>query len=286
MNAHPIQKAAMGKKIVLVTGVSSGIGQASAKALANAGCVVYGSVRQLEHAQPIKGVTLVQLDVREQASIDRAVATIFAREGRIDALVNNAGHNLIGAVEETEVAEVESLFDTNVLGVIRAIRAVLPSMRAQRAGRIINVSSVLGFLPGPYMGVYAASKHALEGLSESLDHEVRQFGIRVTLVQPSFTNTGFKMNTQRASTSIADYDFERELALDAIARASDEGTDAALVAGTIVEAVLGNWKMRRTPAGQASLLAKLRRFMPAAPVDASLRRAFGLTKAKAHSGRS
>ena len=286
MNAHPIQKAAMEKKIVLVTGVSSGIGQASARALANAGCVVYGSVRQLEHAQPIKGVTLVQLDVREQAGIDRAVAIIFAREGRIDALVNNAGHNLIGAVEETEVAEVESLFDTNVLGVIRAIRAVLPSMRAQRAGRIINVSSVLGFLPGPYMGVYAASKHALEGLSESLDHEVRQFGIRVTLVQPSFTNTGFKMNTQRASASITDYDFERELALDAIARASDEGTDAALVAGTIVEAALGKWKMRRTPAGQASLLAKLRRFMPAAPVDASLRRAFGLTKAKAHSGRS
>jgi hypothetical protein len=94
------------------------------------------------------------------------------------------------------------------------------------------------------------------------------------------------MNTQRASTSIADYDFERELALDAIARASDEGTDAALVAGTIVEAVLGNWKMRRTPAGQASLLAKLRRFMPAAPVDASLRRAFGLTKPKAHGGSS
>jgi len=286
MNAYPIQKAAMGKKIVLVTGVSSGIGQASARALANAGCVVYGSVRQLEHAQAIKGVTLVQLDVCEQASIDRAVATIISREGRIDALVNNAGHNQIGAVEETEVAEVESLFDTNVLGVIRAIRAVLPSMRAQRAGRIVNVNPVLGFLPGPYMGVYAASKHALEGVSQSLDHEVRQFGIRVTLVQPSFTNTGFKMNTQRASTSIADYDFERELALDAIARASDEGTDAALVAGTIVEAVLGKWKMRRTPAGQASLLAKLRRFMPAAPVDASLRRAFGLTKAKAHSGRS
>lgn len=110
--------------------------------------VWYGSVRQLEHAQPIKGVTLVQLDVCEKASIDRAVATIIAREGRIDALVNNAGHNLIGAVEETEVVEVESLFDTNVLGVIRAIRAVLPSMRAQRAGRIINVSSVLDFSPG------------------------------------------------------------------------------------------------------------------------------------------
>jgi len=181
MNSHAIQKAAMGKKMFLVTGFSSGIGQASASALANAGCALYRSVRELEHAQSIKGATLVQLDVCEQASNDRAAATIIAREG----------------------------------------------------------------------------------LSGSLDHEVREFGVRVTLVQPSFTNTGF----------------------NAISRASDEGTDAALVASTIVEAVLGKWNMRRTPAGQASLLAKLRRFMPAAPVDSSLRMAFGLPKAKAHIGR-
>ncbi|MBD9436576.1 oxidoreductase [Pseudoxanthomonas sp. PXM03] len=266
----------MEKKIVLVTGVSSGIGRASARALADAGCMVYGSVRQLDHAEPVKGVTLVQLDVREQASIDHAVATLIAREGRIDVLVNNAGQNLVGSVEETGIPEVESLFDTNVLGVMRAIRAVLPHMRARRAGRIINLSSVLGFLPAPYMGIYAASKHAVEGLSESLDHELRQFGVRVTLVQPSFTNTGFKMNTQRAIARVSDYDRERELALRAISRASDEAPDAALVADLIVEAALGKWKMRRTPAGQASLLAKLRRFMPAGPVDASLRKTFGL----------
>ena len=276
MNSDPIKKAAMEKKIVLVTGVSSGIGRASARALADAGCMVYGSVRQLDHAEPVKGVTLVQLDVREQASIDHAVATLIAREGRIDVLVNNAGQNLVGSVEETGIPEVESLFDTNVLGVMRTIRAVLPHMRARRAGRIINLSSVLGFLPAPYMGIYAASKHAVEGLSESLDHELRQFGVRVTLVQPSFTNTGFKMNTQRAIARVSDYDRERELALRAISRASDEAPDAALVADLIVEAALGKWKMRRTPAGQASLLAKLRRFMPAGPVDASLRKTFGL----------
>jgi Short-chain dehydrogenases of various substrate specificities len=276
MNSDPIKKAAMEKKIVLVTGVSSGIGRASARALADAGCMVYGSVRQLDHAEPVKGVTLVQLDVREQASIDHAVATLIAREGRIDVLVNNAGQNLVGSVEETGIPEVESLFDTNVLGVMRTIRAVLPHMRARRAGRIINLSSVLGFLPAPYMGIYAASKHAVEGLSESLDHELRQFGVRVTLVQPSFTNTGFKMNTQRAIARVSDYDRERELALRAISRASDEASDAALVADLIVEAALGKWKMRRTPAGQASLLAKLRRFMPAGPVDASLRKTFGL----------
>jgi len=276
MALDPVKKANMEKKIVLVTGVSSGIGRASARALADAGCTVYGSMRQLEHAGPMKGVTLVQVDVRDQASIDHTVATIIAQEGRIDTLVNNAGQNLVGSVEETGIQEVESLFDTNVLGVMRTIHAVLPHMRARRTGRIINVSSVLGFLPAPYMGAYAASKHAVEGLSESLDHELRQFGVRVTLVQPSFTNTGFRQNTQRVSTTVSDYDRERELALGAIARASDAAPDAALVADTVVEAVLGKWKMRRTPAGQASLLAKLRRYMPAGPVDASLRKTFGL----------
>lgn len=271
-----IREGNMEKKVVLVTGVSSGIGRASAQALADKGCTVFGSMRQLEHAEPVKGVKLVQLDVREQASIDDAVARVVAEAGRIDALVNNAGQNLVGSVEETAISEVESLFDTNVFGMVRTIRAVLPYMRARRSGRIINVSSVLGFLPAPYMGAYSASKHAVEGLSESLDHEVRQFGIRVTLVQPSFTNTSFKMNTQLARNAVSDYDRERNLALGAIARASSNAPAAELVADTIVEAVLGKWKMRRAPAGQASLLAKLRRYMPSGPVDASLRKTFGL----------
>ncbi|WP_093289862.1 oxidoreductase [Pseudoxanthomonas sp. CF125] len=266
----------MEKKVVLVTGVSSGIGRASAQALAGKGCTVFGSMRQLEHAEPVKGVKLVQLDVREQASIDDAVARVVAEAGRIDVLVNNAGQNLIGSVEETAIPEIESLFDTNVFGMVRTIRAVLPYMRARRSGRIINVSSVLGFLPAPYMGAYSASKHAVEGLSESLDHELRQFGVRVTLVQPSFTNTSFKMNTQLARNTVPDYDRERNLALGAIERASSNAPDAALVADTIVEAVLGKWKMRRAPAGQASLLAKLRRYMPSGPIDASLRKTFGL----------
>ncbi|KRA50868.1 oxidoreductase [Pseudoxanthomonas sp. Root630] len=266
----------MKKKVVLVTGVSSGIGRASARALADEGFTVYGSVRQLEHAEPVKGVTLVQLDVRVQASVDHAVASIISKEGRIDVLVNSAGQNLVGSVEETSIDEAEDLFDTNVFGVMRVIRAVLPHMRSQRSGKILNVSSVLGFLPAPYMGVYSASKHAVEGLSESLDHELRQFGVRVTLVQPSFTNTNFKSNTRLVQSTVTEYDRERDRAIDAIGRASTEAPDAALVADTIMEAVLGGWQMRRTPKGQASLLAKLRRFMPFKPVDASLRRTFGL----------
>ena len=115
------------------------------------------------------------MDVRDEASVQQAVETIIAHARRIDVLVNNAGMTLLGATEETSVVEAQALFDTNLFGILRTIKAVLPHMREQHAGRIVNISSVLGFLPAPYMALYAASKHAVEGLSESLDHEVRQF---------------------------------------------------------------------------------------------------------------
>ena len=133
------------------------------------------------------------------------VDAVLRKAGRIDVLVNNAGYNLVGAVEETSIEQAQALFDTNVFGVLRMMRAVLPSMRRERSGLIINVSSVLGFLPAPFMGLYASSKHAVEGLSESLDHEVRGLGIRVTLVEPSFTNTPFETNSQRAADPIEAY---------------------------------------------------------------------------------
>jgi len=163
-----------------------------------------------------------------------------------------------------------------VFGILRATQAVLPHMRAQGRGRIVNVSSVLGFLPAPYMGLYSASKHAVEGLSETLDHEVRQFGIRVTLVEPAFTKTQLDANSPRASSTIAGYDRERTLLSRSVADSINRAPEPDGVANTIVEAALGTWRMRRTPSGQASLLSKLRRFMPAGPVDASLRKSFGL----------
>jgi NAD(P)-dependent dehydrogenase (short-subunit alcohol dehydrogenase family) len=149
-------------------------------------------------------------------------------------------------------------------------------MRAQRGGRIVNISSVLGFLPAPYMGLYAASKHAVEGLTETLDHEMRQFGIRATLIEPSFTRTNLDVNAPQAGLKITAYDRERALASSAVVNSVKGAPAPDGVADTIVEAALGNWRMRFTPAGQASLLRKLRRFMPAAPVDASLRKTFGL----------
>jgi NAD(P)-dependent dehydrogenase (short-subunit alcohol dehydrogenase family) len=263
-------------KVVVVTGVSSGIGRASAEKFAKRGCRVFGTVRSIAKTAPLAGVELVEMDVRDDASVRTAIHTIIDRAGRIDVLVNNAGTTLIGAVEETSVTEAAALFDTNVLSILRTVQAVLPQMRAQRGGRIINISSVLGFLPAPYMGLYAASKHAVEGLTETLDHEMRQFGIRATLIEPSFTRTNLDVNAPQVSSRIAAYDRERALASSAVINSVKGAPAPDGVADTIVQAALGRWRMRFTPAGQASLLRKLRRFMPAAPVDAGLRKTFGL----------
>ncbi|OOW66629.1 short-chain dehydrogenase [Xanthomonas axonopodis pv. martyniicola] len=262
--------------VVLITGVSSGIGRAAAERFARTGCIVYGSVRNRAKATPMNNVELVEMDIRDAASVTRVVDGIVGHSGRIDVLVNNAGANLVGAVEETSVDEAAALFDINVLGILRTVQAVLPHMRASRKGRIVNVSSVLGFLPAPYMGVYAASKHAVEGLSETLDHELRQFGIRVTLVEPAYTKTSLGSNSPVAQATIADYDRERGVVARTVTHSIDTAPEPHGVAATVVEAALGRWRMRRTPAGQASLLSKLRRFLPASAVDGSLRKQLGL----------
>jgi len=264
-------------KVVLVTGVSSGIGRATAQLFVKQGCQVFGSVRSVTQSDPLPGVELVELDVRDDASVQRAIEAVIARAKRIDVLVNNAGGSLVGSVEETSIAEAQSLFDTNVWGVLRTTHAVLPHMREQRSGRIVNVSSVLGFLPAPYMGLYSASKHAIEGMSESLDHEVRKFGVRVVLVEPSFTKTNLDLNAPQTTGGIPAYAKDRDAVTRAIVKSVQGAPSPDGVATTIVEAALGVWKMRRTPKGEASLLRKLRRFMPAGPVDSSLRKTFGLS---------
>lgn len=263
-------------KVVIVTGVSSGIGRATAVKFAKQGCRVFGTVRNIAKAQPIPGVELVEMDVRDEASVRHGIQTIIAQAKRIDVLVNSAGVTLLGSAEETSIVEAQSLFDTNLFGLLRTTKAVLPHMREQRSGRIVNVSSVLGFLPAPYMALYSASKHAVEGLSETLDHEVRQFGIRVALVEPSFTKTNLDLNALQTASKIPDYNKELGVVSQAIQKNVQKAPEPDGVATTIVDAALGAWKMRRTPKGEASLLAKLRRFMPAGPVEKGLRKTFGL----------
>lgn len=263
-------------KVVLVTGVSSGIGRATAEQFAKMGSKVFGSVRDLRKARAIPGVEFVEMDVRDDASVNRAIEIIIGKAGRVDVLVNSAGGTMLGAVEETSIGEAQALFDTSVFGTLRTTQAILPHMRRQRSGRIINVSSVLGILPAPYMGLYSASKHAIEGMSETLDHEVRNFGVRVVLVEPSYTKTNLDLNAPKVANPIQAYDADRDLVSKAVVQSVQKAPGPDTVAATIVEAAFSGWKMRRAPKGEASLLSKLRRFMPAGPVDGSLRKTFGL----------
>ena len=172
-------------RVALVTGASTGIGRAAAEALSAAGYRVFGTSRRAQPARP--GITMLTCDVSDDASVARLIDDVLAQAGRIDLVVNNAGSGLLGGAEESSIAQARALFDVNLFGVMRVTNAVLPVMRRQGHGRIVNLSSVLGLIPQPFSALYAATKHALEGYSESLDHELRAFGIRVVRGAPRET---------------------------------------------------------------------------------------------------
>ena len=173
---------------VLITGASSGIGARVAQKLAARGLTVYGAARGTAAIAALEGVTPVPLDLTDEQSIRRAVELATA-DGPVDVLINCAGYGEFGSVEETSLADARAQLEVNVLGAIGLIQHVLPGMRDQRHGRIVNVSSLAGEFATPLGGWYHASKFALEALSDSLRGEVRQFGIDVTLVQPSYVET-------------------------------------------------------------------------------------------------
>jgi NAD(P)-dependent dehydrogenase (short-subunit alcohol dehydrogenase family) len=262
-------------RVVLITGASSGIGRATAELLAGRGYRVFGGVRAPATTRPLAGVEFVPLDVRDEASIKACVEEVCSRSGRIDVLINNAGINLVGAVEETSISQAQALFDTNVFGVLRMIQAVLPGMRRQGAGQIINVSSILGFLPAPFMGVYASTKHAVEGLSESLDHEVRAFGIRVVLIEPPYTRTNLDASAAQAEGRIDAYARQRRRTAEVITHNTNTAPEPKIVAEEVLRAIEGPYRLRR-PIGQAAVLSWLRRLLPARLFEPSLRKAFAL----------
>ena len=247
-------------KTVLITGVSSGIGLATAQLLARKGFRVFGTVRK--ETQALQGVELVKLDVTNDAFVSEAVSAVIAKAGPIGNLVNNAGYGLAGAIEETSVAEAREQFETNLFGVIRMVNAVLPGMRGQGFGRIVNLSSILGFIPLPYMGIYAASKHALEGYTETLDHEVRQFGVRALLIEPDLTRTNFERNTRTVAATIPAYAAQKSRAMGALREQGKTGTDPQAVAQAILTALTANSPRLRYPVGSGGKISLLRRFVP------------------------
>jgi NAD(P)-dependent dehydrogenase (short-subunit alcohol dehydrogenase family) len=259
--------------VALVTGASSGIGKAAAHALVEAGFDVVGTSRKTSGITAAGGVTFLDLDVTSDESVTGVVRHVLGRFGRLDVLVNNAGIGATGAAEEISVAQAQDVFDVNVFGLMRMTNAVLPHMRAQASGRIINISSVLGFVPNPFWTIYVATKHAVEGYSESLDHEVREHGVRVLLVQPAFTNTGFDANSVRADTPLPVYAQRRRVFDDLQKATLRDGDDPTVVAKAIVTAATNpNPKLRYTAGSTAGRVSVLRRIVPARAFDKQIRK--------------
>jgi NAD(P)-dependent dehydrogenase (short-subunit alcohol dehydrogenase family) len=259
--------------VALVTGASSGIGEATAERLAKAGYKVFGTSRRGIHAGK-RSFEMLSLDVTRNESVEAAVGEVMRVDGRIDLLVNNAGVGTAPAgAEESSLEQARSIFDTNFFGVVRMTRAVVPHMRRQGRGRIINIGSVLGFLPSPYGALYAATKHALEGYSESLDHELRTRGIRVSVVEPAYTKTQIDANALEADSKLDEYREVRAALGRLLPRLIAAGDEPSVVADMVLEAAsAARPKVRYTAGGIAGRLRFLRRFAPARVVDAGIRR--------------
>ena len=263
----------IGNKTAIVTGASSGIGEATAERLAMAGYKVYGTSRRAAKASR-RSFELLPLDVTSDESVAATVAEVLRLEGRIDLLVNNAGFGIAPAgAEESSIDQARSIFDTNFFGIVRMTRAVVPHMRHQGGGRIINIGSVLGFLPMPYGALYAATKHAVEGYSESLDHELRTRGIRVSVIEPAYTKTQFDANFLEADSKLDEYHEIRASLRKTLTELMAAADDPGVVADVVLEAAsAARPKLRYTAGVRAGRLRLLRRFAPVGVLDAGIRK--------------
>jgi NAD(P)-dependent dehydrogenase (short-subunit alcohol dehydrogenase family) len=270
--------------VVLITGCSSGFGMLASLVFARKGDTVYASMRDtaksaaLEEAAAKENlkVNVIQLDVNDERSVQAAVAKVVDAEGRIDVLVNNAGIGHHGPIEETDDGEVREIFETNTFGPLRAIRAVAPAMRAQKAGVIANVSSLAGVVCPPFEGIYSGTKHALEALSEALYYELHPFGVRVLLIEPGGFSTNIE-NTRRypkaygEGSPYAELDQRFEKALTRLPAAA-ERADPQIVADLIYDAVNDKEPKLRYLVGQdAEMIGGLRRQMDDATFEKTMR---------------
>jgi len=262
------------QQVALITGASSGIGQATAELLAAKGFTVFGTSRS--SGKLTGSYKWLSMDVRSDASVEAAVQSLLEQAGRIDVLVNSAGFAQVGAIEESSLTDVQAQLDTNLLGVIRLIKAVLPVMRRQGSGRIINVSSVVGQVAPPYAGIYATSKFALEGLSEALREEVRPFGVDVSLVEPSFVKTSIV--SQTPTHPIAAYNPARQAALQGLSTSIESGMEPHKVAQVILRAANTRSRLRYLVGRDAKLLMLLKHLLPESLFERVRRRVFQVDK--------
>lgn len=267
---------------VLITGCSSGFGELAAITFADHGHRVFATMRTPGKSPALNAradITQLALDVTDDASVVSAVDAVLAAAGRLDVVVNNAGVELLGAVHLVSDAEMLRLFDTNVFGVVRVLRAVVPSMVAAGGGAIVNVGSIAGVVGPPYSGLYAASKHAVEGLSEALHFELSQQGIRVRVIEPGQFTTALGENAVYAAAMTPDRPeyarFERyREAQRSLKPAESSGSSSGpqLVADAIYRAATEDpGRLRHLVGGDAELIGGTKATMPFEDFDRVMR---------------
>jgi NAD(P)-dependent dehydrogenase (short-subunit alcohol dehydrogenase family) len=258
MSSSPNNQRAL---VAVVTGSTGGIGLATSLALARNGYLTYATMRNLAKGDSVQSVAdkqhlpirVVQLDVTDENSIKSAIQSILSQTGRIDLLVNNAGYGLTGALEDIGIDEIKAQYDTNLYGVIRVTQEVLPIMRKQGSGRIINISSGAGRFGFPGGSAYVSSKFALEGLSESMAYELEQFGIKTVLIEPGFVRTNFGDNmviAQKAQDPNSPYSQMMQMMSSIRGKMLENASDADLVAEVVVEAATAKEPNLRYLAGK------------------------------------
>ena len=241
------------QKVAIVTGSSSGIGYATSLLLARNGFHTYATMRNIGRSADVQDIAykerlpleVIQLDVNDDASIRDSIEKVESENERIDVLVNNAGYGLVGAFEDLSVEEIKSQFETNFFGVIRLTQQVLPIMRKQKSGTIVNISSGAGRIGFPGMSAYVSSKFALEGLSESMSYELEPFGIKVVIIEPGVIRTNFKKNSVMSkksldNSSISPYSSIIQKIDSSISSMVEHATPPEEVAKTILHATISN----------------------------------------------
>ena len=268
---------AAGKKIVLITGASSGFGQVTSKLLVEHGYRVFGTSRHPQDSADSSGVELVELDVTSDKSVEDCVGAVLSKTGgRLDVLVNNAGFVTTGAVEETSVDSAMAQLNTNLFGVLRMVRVVLPTMRKQKSGQIINIASIAGYIPVPFQGMYATSKFALEGLTEQLRAETKNLGIKVSAVEPGFFKTNISNASKSSPESIPDYKEVSSRVMSVLKDFERKGEDPIIVARLILRIIETEKPKLHYAVGKNKSALLYKRLLPQGTFEGQTRRVFKL----------
>ena len=264
--------------VVLITGASSGFGRETARLLLGRGFKVYGTSRNPSARPQESGVGMIALDVDSDDSVKNGVKELLDEAGHLDVLVNNAGYVLTGSAEETSMAEAKAQFETDFFGPVRMTKAVLPTMRKQGVGYIVNISSLAAVLPVPFEGYYGAAKAALLAWSEALRHEVKSFGIKVSVSEPGFFKTNLGSSRKTAKYTMRDYDEMRQRATATLDDDFDNGADPRIVGETVLRIIKSKNPKLEYAVGRERRYKRLKHLMPQSIIENGVRRHWKLDR--------